>query len=362
MSFQSDLLGGLHDLSHLISALPFILVAILLSASFNAAFAQPTIPVFSRIGSQPVLISSADWEGDWIFAVSVIYDEGTFKAWYTAGSVLTSEGILVAKIGYATSSDGIIWTKHAGNPVLTPTPGSFDSVSVSWASVVKVGGKYYMYYRGYNGGENHIGLATSTDGIAWSKHSGNPIELSSQATNPSVIFRDSQWKMWFAILDPASVPQTSRISYATSSDGVTWSMAANPVGLQAPARLPSLGTPSVLFAGGLNNMWFRACAQDYSVCQIYYATSPDGKTWTRYDENPISGETRTVSCPSVITVGATSYLWYYVSAPGATGIYLATTATPIPEFGAYWAVLLLGVLLAGVSLSIRSLKPLKEWA
>jgi len=282
-----------------------------------------------------------------MYAVSVIYDEGTFKAWYTAGSVLTSGGILVAKIGYATSSDGIVWMKHAGNPVLTPTPGSFDSVSIGWASVVKVGGKYDMYYRGYNGGENYIGLATSTDGIVWSKYSGNPVVFTSQATTPSVIFRDGQWKMWFSIINSANVV---RITYATSSDGMSWSMEADPVALQAPARLPSLSTPSVLFAGGLNNMWFRACTQDNNVCQLYYATSSDGKTWTRYDENRISGETRTVPYPSVVTVGATSYLWYYAvssaSAPGQNGIYLATTVTPIPEFVTYWTVLLPGVVLS----------------
>ena len=39
-----------------------------------------------------MLTASADWEGGVIYAVSVIYDEGTFKVWYTAGSVLTSGG------------------------------------------------------------------------------------------------------------------------------------------------------------------------------------------------------------------------------------------------------------------------------
>ena len=30
------------------------------------------------------------------------------------------------KIGFATSTDGLVWTKYPANPVLKPTPGQWD--------------------------------------------------------------------------------------------------------------------------------------------------------------------------------------------------------------------------------------------
>ncbi len=47
----------------------------------------------------------------------------------------------------ATSRDGLRWTKHAKNPVLTPTPGSkFDSRYTSSQSVIRDGDHYKLYY------------------------------------------------------------------------------------------------------------------------------------------------------------------------------------------------------------------------
>jgi predicted GH43/DUF377 family glycosyl hydrolase len=47
----------------------------------------------------------------------------------------------------AVSKDGIRWTKHERNPILTPIPGSpYESVYNSSQSVIRDGDHYKMYY------------------------------------------------------------------------------------------------------------------------------------------------------------------------------------------------------------------------
>ena len=69
----------------------------------------------------PVIVTPGGCSGDWdcrtIHSVSVLLDGDTYRMWYVARA-----GQDVASIGYATSPDGIAWTKHPGNPVIV-TPG-----------------------------------------------------------------------------------------------------------------------------------------------------------------------------------------------------------------------------------------------
>ncbi len=46
------------------------------------------------------------------------------------------------------------------------------------------------------------------------------------------------------------------------------------------------GYPSVLWDAGVYKMWYFGCTPSY-FCQIGYATSQDGRTWTRY--GPVLG-------------------------------------------------------------------------
>ena len=68
----------------------------------------------------PVLTAGAfgDWDQKHVGNAMVIKDGSIYKMWY-AGT--DAKG--VERIGYATSKDGIAWTKYANNPVLEPEPG-----------------------------------------------------------------------------------------------------------------------------------------------------------------------------------------------------------------------------------------------
>jgi hypothetical protein len=104
------------------------------------------------------------WDSASVYSPSVFYDESmlTFGMWYSA----LSQGSLVPSIGYATSHDGVSWTKFPGNPILTPgVPGSWDSRGVQDPDIVPSNG-YSLYYDG--SGENvgqMIGLAQAPQGF-----------------------------------------------------------------------------------------------------------------------------------------------------------------------------------------------------
>lgn len=77
--------------------------------------------------------------------------------------------------GLATSTDGITWTKSASNPVLYPSPGEWDALGAESWGVIKVGSTYYDFYEAGSGLTRSIGIATSTDLVNWTKDVNNPI-------------------------------------------------------------------------------------------------------------------------------------------------------------------------------------------
>jgi predicted GH43/DUF377 family glycosyl hydrolase len=82
------------------------------------------------------------------------------------------------QIFYATSTDGINWSKHPNNPVLR-LGGDFawDNGEIAAPAVLRIGSGYQMWYQGYSRGtmQRYVGHAFSDDGVSWTKDSLNPV-------------------------------------------------------------------------------------------------------------------------------------------------------------------------------------------
>ena len=63
-------------------------------------------------------------------------------------------------IEYARSVDGVNWQRQADQPVMSLTPGGFDSRNQSYPAVIDMGSQLWMFYVGDEFGSTGIGLAT----------------------------------------------------------------------------------------------------------------------------------------------------------------------------------------------------------
>jgi hypothetical protein len=180
-----------------------------------------------RHDGNPVLTKAEDfldWDGFWIESPTVLYDSqaDSYRMWYTGvgcGPGLPHEQSV--KIGYATSPDGVTWTKDTlNNPVLdVGEPGEWDDGWVAVPSVKRVGAPYEMWYCGASVADFlvdgridtlGIGYAVSPDGIVWTKYDGNPVLSTwSQPADtagpwaPAVIFDGIDYAMLYEAAGPA---------------------------------------------------------------------------------------------------------------------------------------------------------------
>jgi predicted GH43/DUF377 family glycosyl hydrolase len=162
-----------------------------------------------------------------VFGPDVVFDPADtvapLKMWYSG------RGDVFDQIGYATSTDGVAWTKHAG-PVLTAgLPGSQDSFAAAHPTVLFDNGLWKMWYEGDDSNKKSIHYATSTDGIIWSK-AGAVIESGSGNVEfgvfaPTVYKDQSTLRMLVGGRKEVSggVLQTKLIA-ASSQNGLDWTL------------------------------------------------------------------------------------------------------------------------------------------
>lgn len=155
---------------------------------------------------------------------AVIYDGvGDWKMWFDA-----LNGALVwDKLGYATSTDGDTWTKY-GSILNRGSAGAWDDGFMHHPAVVKHNGIYYMFYAGAHASNQpyQIGLATSSNGIDWTKEPSNPVisqgasgEWDDAYVRPSCpVLINGIWYMYYWAMDGA----TFAIGLATSTDLIHW--------------------------------------------------------------------------------------------------------------------------------------------
>ena len=289
----------------MISASKLMLTLVLLSTALTSVTTVLAQNQWTRYGSTPIL-STPSWASGEV-RPRVVYDGKTFRMWFMGqNSTGYVDGL---GIGYATSTDGLKWVVNP-QPVLTDrinpekwtAYGSvYQITQVRIGSVVWTGSQFMMWYAGWNstGYGVAIALATSPDGVTWTRYSRNPVMTESSIDwdgmyQPYVIQVGSSFKMWY-VCSNANIPSGESgeaICYATSNDGMSWVKGSSPV-LQAREisawEAGFLYSPTVIYDGSVYGMWYSGCNSTSSsaLCQIGYATSKDGITWTRDPNNPI---------------------------------------------------------------------------
>jgi len=159
----------------------------------------------------------------------------------------TTGGVEVIGLGY--SADGTHWTRYGNSPVVDlGAPGEWDSNYVTNGSMIPGDdGTWRMWYSGgQSSAHQGIGYATSSDGINWTRDPGNPL----YSVNDGVDWRDDRcytpsvlssttnfdghgdaahYKMWFTGQDQATSNRTIGYTY-TLSPNLVFEKSAVPSG------------------------------------------------------------------------------------------------------------------------------------
>jgi len=197
----------------------------------RGAFAEDPLPspeVAEELAAELTLL--AGWLGLNDVAVSrngapaVLRDEdGTWHRWLT---LIRGDGF--SHIGYASSTDGEEWKLHA-QPVLSPDESRpHETRAVSAPSVVAYKSGFVMFYQMLGIGDYcFLGMAYSSDGLAWNRSPWNPILQaipgrfhSRTVEHPSALLRGSKWMLFFS--GHTNEPATGAIGLSISERVWLW--------------------------------------------------------------------------------------------------------------------------------------------
>ena len=189
-------------------------------------------------------------------------------------------------------------------------PGAFDAYSIYHMDVFLHEGRWYMFYTGLDKGgpgeQQSIGLATSGDGLTWTKHAANPILRADPRWYEQAIPREATYqekdfgRLWFR--DPCVVrlPDgrfgmivTARdirqhpdvracLAWAVSDDLLHWEPRPP---IYSPGRFHTIETPSIFEHDGRWYIQFMTAphwgtpllmTDPYQDAGDFYAVSTDG--------------------------------------------------------------------------------------
>jgi len=236
------------------------------------------------------------WDDHGVGFMRVIHDGEQYLAYYAGRREPPEDGDSEWRIGLATSLDGAHWTRHPDNPVLdVGEPGSWDDLSVAFPAVHHDGDTYHLWYNA-RGETLALGYAASSDGIHWERHPDNPVLTGGDEGawdhgaigHPAIAVADGIFHLYY--MAPRPDP---RLGLATSTDGVTWTKHPdNPVftGLEGSWDAGGIKGTGVTAYEDRFELFYSAReegAEEPARYQVGHAWSHDGVQFQRTLDGPL---------------------------------------------------------------------------
>lgn len=264
-----------------------------------------------KYAGNPVFNNGAagEWDEGGVTCFVVRHFPWGYMMWYSCGAAYERG------FGLATSDDGVNWTRHPDNPVMAP-----DSGVVVWGpEVLHDGEHYHMWFVARGPDFEGIGHATSDDGAVWVQSEHNPV-IGYGGCN-AVIWDGERYRMFL---------QAEGFKLLLSDDGETW----DDRGVVFPSGWRGtwdeiIAAPSVAYYEDQLHLWYTGAdtvGNQRGEIAIGHSTSDDwGETWVRPRDRTLlrmlrpseRWEGRGLYSSGVDFDGTTIYIWY--AATGASG-------------------------------------------
>lgn len=239
------------------------------------------ISSFEPVSTEPIFVAAP---GQWDTKIRergwIMKEGDLWRMWYTG--YVPDQKPLMMKLGYATSPDGITWTRYSGNPLI----GDFW---VEDMMIVKHADRYLMFAEGMN---DQAQLLESPDGIKWNRlgtldirlTNGQPIPPGPFGT-PTAFFEDGTWSLFYERRDAG-------IWLARSTDLKVWTnVSDDPVIRPGPESYDSLmiAMNQVIRVGGKYLAVLHGTGSPEKPRQwcTMLAESTDLIHWTKSSHNPL---------------------------------------------------------------------------
>lgn len=266
---------------------------------------------WNRHPSTPILQGSQAWE------VNAIQEVRPYKinnsSWigiYTGGTTPA----VSAALGFATSTDGINWSKSA-DPIIGD--GFGDEAGLVYRPNLYVdNGVYYVFYTDNTAGGNMRRQQSSDGGTTWTTKTtvldvngaNKPAAVSNGYANSS-IYKDGST---YHLMVEAHVGGTSNwnIFHATSTDLTNWTFSPTTALSTLQVNADGMyGGPKLFKLGGVWNLWYHSAAGSGTLpTDIYHATSTDLSTWTKTPGIVIS-RSEEINTSALGTIDQVSDVW-----------------------------------------------------
>ncbi len=303
--------------------LALFITLLLLAVPIGYGLTSADAPGWSKYAGNPIMFYGppGSWDDFNVYAVDVMFfdhnntnpSDDEYYMWYSGTSFTRNS----KDVGFATSKNGIDWSRYVGNPVLRDGDfGYWDYERVNAPSVLydreeNIWKMWYAGYASYWGGFG-IGYATSPNPAGdWSKYTkdsstpGLVFDPSGIADDfdgysifsPEVLQIDGKYHMWYA--GNGGILAGNQIGYAYSDDGINWTRYVKP-GSEFPEPVLPVGGPGEWDEGEIVSpsvirqpdntliMFYQGSNLDQTRTGIGRAISTDGgKTWTKDPDNPL---------------------------------------------------------------------------
>lgn len=320
--------------------------------------AQEAAPTFTLYSSDPVVSHSSqdsDWDGRYTDPGAVLYHNGLFHMFRNGFRGWPAS----VQIGYLTSPDGFTWTEASEAPVLMSDEVPFTNLAaLASSALVEEDGTWVLYFYTWNQSrppEGVIGRATAEDPLGPWTLDPEPVLLrggeeawdSAHIGAPSVVRTDDGYVMYYEGNDTIN----AAIGMATSEDGIHWTKYDDPATTEAP--FAESDPILVSHVEGYNFHQPRVERTEEGYLMIFrfmprpgtgptgqmglgIATSQDGSHWEVRSDEPF-WERSTIPGTSGFWYTATAYhdstLYLYIEGGRGRGtdIFLVTSEGPFFE-------------------------------